>query len=223
MSGIKGRKSIESKLEKNKIMNRVKGKTIIVTGGAVGIGRAISLILAQEGAKVAVTDLQDEAGHKVVEEITEAGGSAAFWHMDVSSESEVKRMFARIVENFGGIDVLVNNAGISGTNKPTHEITCEEWDQVIAVNVKGVFLYAKEKIRVNSVHPGFIWTPLVEDLGERSDEGVEKFRENLDSLHPIGHVGVPEDIAWGVVYLASDESKFVTGSELVIDGGYTAR
>lgn len=223
MSGIKGRKSIESKLEKNKIMNRVKGKTIIVTGGAVGIGRAISLILAQEGAKVAVTDLQDEAGHKVVEEITEAGGSAAFWHMDVSSESEVKRMFARIVENFGGIDVLVNNAGISGTNKPTHEITCEEWDQVIAVNVKGVFLYAKEKIRVNSVHPGFIWTPLVEELGERSDEGVEKFRENLDSLHPIGHVGEPEDIAWGVVYLASDELKFVTGSELVIDGGYTAR
>ena len=204
-------------------MNRVKGKTIIVTGGAVGIGRAISLILAQEGAKVAVTDLQDEAGRKVVEEITKAGGSAAFWHMDVSSESEVKRMFARIVENFGGIDVLVNNAGISGTNKPTHEITCEEWDQVIAVNVKGVFLYAKEKIRVNSVHPGFIWTPLVEELGERSDEGVEKFRENLDSLHPIGHVGEPEDIAWGVVYLASDESKFVTGSELVIDGGYTAR
>ena len=132
-------------------------------------------------------------------------------------------MFAQIVEKFGGIDVLVNNAGISGTNKPTHEITCEEWDQVIAVNVKGVFLYAKEKIRVNSVHPGFIWTPLVEELGERSDEGVEKFRENLDSLHPIGHVGVPEDIAWGVVYLASDELKFVTGSELVIDGGYTAR
>lgn len=256
-------------------MNRVKGKTIIVTGGAVGIGRAISLILAQEGAKVAVTDLQDEAGRKVVEEITKAGGSAAFWHMDVSNESEVKRMFAQIVGKFGGIDVLVNNAGISGTNKPTHEITCEEWDQVMAVNVKGVFLctrealltmresgggsiinlssiygivgapdlpvyhaskgavrmmtktdallYAKEKIRVNSVHPGFIWTPLVEDLGERSDEGVEKFRENLDSLHPIGHVGVPEDIAWGVVYLASDESKFVTGSELVIDGGYTAR
>ncbi|MBP6785398.1 MAG: glucose 1-dehydrogenase [Verrucomicrobiales bacterium] len=256
-------------------MNRVKGKTIIVTGGAVGIGRAISLILAQEGAKVAVTDLQDEAGRKVVEEITKAGGSAAFWHMDVSNESEVKRMFAQIVGKFGGIDVLVNNAGISGTDKPTHEITCEEWDQVMAVNVKGVFLctrealltmresgggsiinlssiygivgapdlpvyhaskgavrmmtktdallYAKEKIRVNSVHPGFIWTPLVEDLGERSDEGVEKFRENLDSLHPIGHVGVPEDIAWGVVYLASDESKFVTGSELVIDGGYTAR
>lgn len=84
-------------------------------------------------------------------------------------------------------------------------------------------LYAKEKIRVNSVHPGFIWTPLVEELGERSEQGVEKFREQLDSLHPIGHVGEPDDIAYGVLYLASDESKFVTGSELVIDGGYTAR
>lgn len=73
-------------------------------------------------------------------------------------------------------------------------------------------LYAKDKIRVNSVHPGFIWTPLVEELGERSEEGVEKFRQQLDSLHPIGHVGEPEDIAWGIVYLASDESKFVTGS-----------
>ncbi|MEX0600819.1 MAG: SDR family oxidoreductase, partial [Rhodothermales bacterium] len=84
-------------------------------------------------------------------------------------------------------------------------------------------LYAEENIRVNSVHPGYIWTPLVEDLGRESEEGVEAFRANLDSLHPIGHVGEPDDIAYGIVYLASDESKFVTGSELVIDGGYTAR
>lgn len=265
----------ETQNERNQVMNRVKGKTIIVTGGAVGIGRAASLFLAQEGANVAVTDLQDEAGRKVVEEITEAGGSAGFWHMDVSNEAEVKLIFAEIRERFGGINVLVNNAGISGTDKPTHEITVEEWDLVMAVNVKGVFLctrealltmreagggsiinlssiygivsapdipayhaskgavrmmtktdallYAKENIRVNSVHPGFIWTPLVKELGERSEQGVEKFREQLDSLHPIGHVGEPEDIAWGIVYLASDESKFVTGSELVIDGGYTAQ
>ena len=84
-------------------------------------------------------------------------------------------------------------------------------------------LYAKEGIRVNSVHPGYIWTPLVEELGERSEEGVEAFRRHLDSLHPIGHVGESDDIAYGIVYLASDESKFVTGSELVIDGGYTAQ
>jgi len=83
--------------------------------------------------------------------------------------------------------------------------------------------YAKDNIRVNSVHPGFIWTPLVEELGKRSPEGVKAFREHLDSLHPIGHIGKPDDIAYGVLYLASDESKFLTGSELVIDGGYTSQ
>jgi NAD(P)-dependent dehydrogenase (short-subunit alcohol dehydrogenase family) len=84
-------------------------------------------------------------------------------------------------------------------------------------------LYAKEKIRVNSVHPGYIWTPLVEDLGKSSEEGVDAFRRELASRHPVGHVGEPEDIAYGILYLASDESTFVTGSELVIDGGYTAQ
>lgn len=260
---------------KENIMNRVEDKVAIVTGGAAGIGRAVCRALALEGAKVAVTDLQDEKGREIVEEIVEAGGTAEYWHLDVSSETEVKKVFADIRDRFGSSDVLVNNAGIAGTNKPTHEITEEEWDTVMAINVKGVFLctkhvipsmreagggsiinlssiygivsapdipayhaskgavrmmtktdallYAKEKIRVNSVHPGFIWTPLVEELGERSSEGVEKFREQLDSLHPVGHVGEPDDIAWGIVYLASNESKFVTGSELVIDGGYTAQ
>jgi NAD(P)-dependent dehydrogenase (short-subunit alcohol dehydrogenase family) len=84
-------------------------------------------------------------------------------------------------------------------------------------------LYAKDNIRINSLHPGFIWTPLVEELAKGSPEGVKAFREHLDSLHPIGHIGEPDDIAYGVLYLASDESKFITGSELVIDGGYTAK
>ncbi len=84
-------------------------------------------------------------------------------------------------------------------------------------------IYAKDNIRVNSIHPGFIWTPLVEELGKASPGGVEKFRKQLDSLHPVGHVGEPADIAYGALYLASDEAKFVTGSELVIDGGYTAQ
>lgn len=84
-------------------------------------------------------------------------------------------------------------------------------------------LYAKERIRVNSVHPGYIWTPLVADLARRSGDDVEAFRRELDSRHPIGHVGEPDDIAPGITYLASDEAKFVTGSELVIDGGYTAQ
>lgn len=256
-------------------MKRVEGKVAVVTGGVLGIGRAISVLLAREGAKVAVVDIKDAEGQDVVDEIAAFGGTAKFWHLDTTKEKEVKSVFADIAREFGKIDVLVNNAGISGVDKPTHEITEEEWDKVINVNVKGVFLcakhvipymqeagggslinmssiygligagdippyhaskgavrlmskndalhYAKDNIRVNSVHPGFIWTPLVEELGQRSPDGVEAFREHLDSLHPIGHVGEPDDIAYGVLYLASDESKFITGSELVIDGGYTAK
>lgn len=256
-------------------MDRIKSKVAVVTGAALGIGRAICLRLAKEGAAVTVTDILSEQGQEVIGQIREQGGVAEFWHLDVTSETEVQQVFAEIRRRFGAINILVNNAGISGADKPTHEITVEEWERVIAVNVKGVFLctkhaiphmreagggsiinlssiygivgapdlppyhaskgavrlmtktdallYAKDSIRVNSVHPGFIWTPLVEDLGRRSSGGVEEYRKNLDNLHPLGHVGEPDDVAYGVLYLASDESKFVTGSELVIDGGYTAR
>lgn len=256
-------------------MQRVQDKVVVVTGGVLGIGRATSLLLASEGAKVAVTDIKDEEGRKTVDEIAERSGIAEFWHLDTSKEDEVSRVFADIARTFGKIDVLVNNAGISGVDKPMHEITAEEWSAVMEVNVKGVFFcakhaipymqqvgggsiinmssiyglvgagdippyhaskgavrimskndavfYAKQNIRVNSIHPGFIWTPLVEELASRSSEGVEAFRRQLDRLHPIGHVGEPNDIAYGVLYLASEESKFVTGSELVIDGGYTSQ
>ena len=84
-------------------------------------------------------------------------------------------------------------------------------------------LYAKDRIRVNSVHPGYIWTPMVESIAKASGQSMDAFRKEIDALHPLGHVGEPNDIAYGILYLASDESKFVTGSELVIDGGYTAR
>ena len=256
-------------------MKRVEGKVAVVTGGALGIGRAACLLLAREGAKVAVTDIADEEGGKVAEEIKELGGFAKYWHVDTSNEDEVGTAFSSIANEFGSIDILVNNAGIAGVNKPTHEISEEEWEKVMGVNVKGVFLctkhsipfmkesgsgsiinmssiyglvgaadlpayhatkgavrlmskndaliYAKDNIRVNSIHPGFIWTPLVEALAKDSPEGVETFRDQLDSRHPIGHVGEPDDIAYGVLYLASDESKFITGSELIIDGGYTAQ
>jgi len=255
-------------------MGRVEGKVAIVTGGALGIGEASCILLAKEGARVAVTDILEKEGQKVTQEIKKAGGVAEFWHLDVSNEKEVKKVFGDIDNKFGKIDVLVNNAGIAGVSRNTHEITEEEWDQVMAVNVKGVFfctkhvipymrkagsgsiinlssiygivsspdvppyhaskgavrimtktdavVYAKDKIRVNSVHPGFIWTPMVEGY-LKSQGNVEEGRKMLDSLHPIGHVGEADDIAYGIVYLASDESKFITGSELVIDGGYTAR
>tara|TARA_R110000850_G_scaffold22250_3_gene65783 strand:+ start:1777 stop:2517 length:741 start_codon:yes stop_codon:yes gene_type:complete len=246
-----------------------------VTGAALGIGRAAAVLLGREGAHVAVTDINESAGKEVVELIRQAGGSAEYWSLDTSDEANVQSVFAEVVERFGPINILVNNAGIAGINKPTHEVTREEWNAVINVNVNGVFyctkhvipvmrqagggsiinlssiygmigaadlppyhaskgavtlmtkndalFYASDAIRVNSVHPGFIWTPLVEDLGKQSPQGVDAFRRELDSRHPIGHVGEPDDIAYGILYLASDESRFVTGSELVIDGGYTAR
>lgn len=255
-------------------MKRAENKVVIVTGGSLGIGRASCLLLAKEGAKVAVADILEKEGQQLVEEIKEAGGEAAYWNLDVTNEKEVEEVFAKIVKKFGNIDAIVNNAGIAGINKPTHEITAKEWDEVMDVNLKGVFfctkhaiphmkesggsivnmssiygivgapdlppyhaskgavrlmskndaiMYGKDNIRVNSIHPGFIWTPLVQKLAEESPDGVEAFREQLDSLHPIGHIGESTDIAFGVLYLVSDESKFVTGSELVIDGGYTSR
>ncbi len=255
-------------------MGRVDGKIALVTGGAAGIGRSASILLAREGARVAVTDIGDDDGRKLVKEIEAGGGQARYWHLNVSREEEVRSVFAEVAEAFGPITVLVNNAGIGGVNKPTHEITETEWDALMAVNVKGVFfgtkhavpqmlragggsivnlssvygivgapdnppyhaskgavrlmsktdalLYAPDRIRVNSVHPGFIWTPMVEGSLREAGDAAEG-RRALVALHPLGHLGDPDDVGYAILYLASDESKFVTGSELVVDGGYTAR
>lgn len=255
-------------------MNRLAGKVVIVTGGSHGIGKSTCEILAREGANVAITDVQDDDGKNVANDIQSNGGTAEYWHLDVSQEGEVEIVFRQVREKWGKIDVLVNNAGISGPKKPTHQIEEAEWRSLLAINVDGVFfctkhgvramlengggsiinlssiygivgapdlpayhaskgavrlmsktdalLYAKDNIRVNSVHPGFIWTPLVEDYLKQQGD-VELGRKQLDQLHPVGHVGKPEDIAYGILFLASDESKFMTGSELVIDGGYTAQ
>ncbi len=256
-------------------MKRVDQKTALITGAACGIGKATAHLLAQEGAKVAVTDVNDKEGKSLVDEINATGGSAKYWHLDTSDEDNVQKVFSEVAREFGSIDILVNNAGIAGVEKPTHEISKEEWEKLMSINVTGVFLctkhvipymqkasagsiinlssiyglvgagdlppyhaskgavrlmskndaliYAKDKIRINSVHPGFIQTPLVDALAEESPEGPKAFKSRLDSLHPIGHIGEPEDIAYGILYLASDESKFLTGSELVIDGGYTCQ
>ncbi|HVY94177.1 MAG TPA: glucose 1-dehydrogenase [Bryobacteraceae bacterium] len=255
-------------------MNRVANRIAIVTGGALGIGRSTCILLAREGAMIAVTDLLDQQGEAVAAEIRKLGGIAEFWHLDVAKEADVEETFRSISERFGGIDILVNNAGIAGVNRPTHEISEADWDKLMAVNVKGVFfctkhaipwmrkrgggsivnlssiygiigagdvppyhaakgavrlmskndalIYAADKIRVNSVHPGFIWTPMVEKFASEQGE-IREVRKGMDALHPLGHIGEPDDIGWGIVYLASDEAKFVTGTELVIDGGYTAR
>lgn len=256
-------------------MNRLQGKVAIVTGGALGIGRACAIRMAEEGALIALFDVLDKEGEALAAELVGRGFASRYWHVDVSSEANVQSATDEATAHFGRLDVLVNNAGIAGVNKPTHEITEAEWDKVQAVNVKGVFfglkhaiphlkqagggsiinlssiyglvgapdlppyhaskgavrlmsktdalIYAPDRIRVNSVHPGFIWTPLVEDFLTAQDAEAAAGRKALDALHPLGHLGEPDDIAMGVVYLASDESKFVTGAELVIDGGYTAR
>ncbi|AWV07284.1 3-oxoacyl-[acyl-carrier protein] reductase [Lysobacter maris] len=225
---------------------------------------------------MALFDVQDDAGDELLGELLAWGAEANYWHVDVAVEDQVRTAIDEVASRFGGLHVLVNNAGIAGVNRPTHEISEQEWDRVQAVNVKGVFLctkhaiahlkrsgggsiinlssiygivgaadvppyhaskgavrlmsktdallYAGDGIRVNSVHPGYIWTPMVEHhLRDSGATDLDAARIELGQLHPLGHVGEPDDIAWGVVYLASDESKFVTGTELVIDGGYTAR
>lgn len=255
-------------------MGRLDGKVAVITGAALGLGRATALRMAEEGAAVAVCDLRFEDADALARDLVERGLPAAAWRLDVSRELDVQRVLGEVAERFGHIDVLVNNAGVAGADKPTDQLTEAEWDAVQAVNVKGVFfgvkhviphmrragggsiinlssiyglvsapdvppyhaskgavrlmtktdalLYAPEKIRVNSVHPGFIWTPMVEGY-LKAQGGVAEGRAAVGALHPLGHIGEPDDIAWGCVYLASDEAKFVTGAELVIDGGYTAR
>ncbi len=255
-------------------MDRLRGKVAAITGAALGLGRASAIRMAEEGAAVAVLDQREVEGQALADELLARGLKACFWRLDVAREDQVRTILAAAADHFGRLDVMVNNAGVAGADKPTDQLTEAEWDYVMAVNVKGVFfgtkhaiphlraagggsiinlssiygligagdvppyhaskgavrlmtkndalIYAPEKIRVNSIHPGFIWTPMVEGyLAGQADQAAA--RQGLAALHPLGHVGEPDDIAWACVYLASDEAKFVTGAELVVDGGYTAR
>ena len=127
-------------------MARLAGKVAIVTGGSLGIGAATCEMMARQGAAVAVTDVLDGAGEATAKRILSAGGTARFWHLDVSSEAEVESVFNDVAGAFGKLDVVVNNAGIAGANKPTDEITVEEWDRVISINARGVFFCTKHAI-----------------------------------------------------------------------------
>jgi NAD(P)-dependent dehydrogenase (short-subunit alcohol dehydrogenase family) len=257
------------------VMDRLSGKTAIITGGSVGIGRGCAIRMAEEGARIAIFDVLEKEGIALVSELASRGLEAAFWKVDVSDQGAVQAAINAAVSQFGRLDVLVNNAGISGSPAPTDQVTEAEWDRVQAVNVKGVFFctkhaipqlraagggsiinlssiagligvggiapyhaskgavrlmtkndaitYAAEKIRVNSIHPGYIWTPMVENHLRATSPDLEAAKAAAGSVHPLGHMGEPDDIAWAVVWLASDEAKFVTGAEIAIDGGYTAR
>ena len=248
---------------------RLENKVALISGGARGQGAVEAKLFAREGAKVVFGDVLDEEGRKVEAEIVESGGEATYVHLNVTSESEWVAAVDETVNRYGRLDVLVNNAGIS-IRKSIEDTTEEDWDRIMNINAKGVFLgtkhaipamrkagggsiinisstaglvggpftgssyaatkgavrlltkstaiqYAKEGIRCNSVHPGLLETPMTQDL--LADPATRKMRTQRI---PLGRIGTSEDVAYGVLFLASDESSFMTGSELVIDGGQTA-
>ena len=247
---------------------RLAGKVAIVTGGASGIGESTSRVFVREGAKVVIGDIDEARGNALASEL---GDDAVFQALDVTSESAWDAAVGAATSRWGRLDVVVNNAGMSGAKgRPVVEdVVLDDWNDVFAVNSTGVMLgtragiaemrkagggsiinvssifgivgsragaayhaskgaartfskaaavqYAKDNIRVNSVHPGFTDTPMTVDI--HSDPEIHEFRVGMT---PMGRLGKPEDIANGILYLASDESSWVTGIELVIDGGETA-
>ena len=224
--------------------------------------------MAREGAAVVIGDILEVEGRETESQISETGGRVSFVRLDVTSEEDWENAVQVAVSNYGKLDVLVNNAGIS-SRTGVEETSEDSWDQVMDVNSKGVFLgakaaitamrqagggsiinissiygivgsatsaayhaskgavriftksvavqYASEGIRVNSVHPGFVDSPMTSQ-----HHAVPQVRQDRTGKTPLGRLGVPEDIAPGIIYLASDEASFVTGSELVIDGGMIA-
>ena len=248
---------------------RLENKVALISGGARGMGAVEARMFAKEGAKVVIGDVLQDEGRQVEAEINESGGECVFIHLDVTDESAWQDAVAAAVARFGKLDILVNNAGIARINT-VEDTTSEEWDLVMGINAKGVFLgtkaaipemrkagggsivnissiagltggrtssyaaskgavrlltkstaiqYASEGIRCNSVHPGVIETPMTTPIMLNTAEG----RAQNEARHPLGRIGQPEDSADGVLFLASDESSFMTGSELVIDGGLTAQ
>ena len=250
---------------------RLKDKVALITGAGNGIGRACAIIFAEEGANVVVTDVNNEAGTSVVKEITEAGGTAAFIHADVSRSEDCRAMIEFAEKQFGRLDVLVNNAGIMHSDDGGAMDTSEEvFDLTMGINVKGVFLgckygipalkragggsiiniasfvaklgaatpqvaytaskgavlsmtrelaviHAREHIRVNALCPG----PLRTELLMKFLNTEEKKQRRLVHV-PMGRFGEAKEIAFGALYLASDESSFTTGTEFLVDGGITA-
>jgi NAD(P)-dependent dehydrogenase (short-subunit alcohol dehydrogenase family) len=247
----------------------LRGKVVIVTGAAHGIGSATVRSLAREGATVVATDVLDDEGEVLAREICAEGGNVQYAHLDVTDEGQWQALADRTAHDFGRIDVLVNNAGI-GSMADVESETANGWERTIAINQKGVWLgmkavipkireagggsvvnvssifgavggfgasvayhaskgavrlmtknaairYAQEGVRVNSLHPGFIDTPLIAGL-----KGTPTETAIIDST-PMGRLGRPEEVGDVIAFLASDAASYMTGSEIYVDGGWTAR
>jgi NAD(P)-dependent dehydrogenase (short-subunit alcohol dehydrogenase family) len=259
-------------------MGKLTGKVALITGATSGIGEATSKLFASEGARVCVVGRNRERGNSVVEGICKRGEEAFFFCADVTKQEASKQMIEGTVEKYGTLDILFNNAGFEGRVKPLQNTTLEEWDEVLDLHLKSLFLsckfaiphmiknevgsiinasselgvgfrfasnyvsYATSKaaviaftkalavetasknIRVNCVCPGCINTPMIDrEVNEWVKQGIYKdedqARDTLAAAYPVGHIGEVSDIAQAVLYLASDDAKFVTGAALSIDGG----
>jgi NAD(P)-dependent dehydrogenase (short-subunit alcohol dehydrogenase family) len=246
---------------------RLKGKIALVTGGGTGIGRAVAMLFAREGASVVVAGRRSEPLQETIQEIRRGGGTAAFARGDVSRADRAEMIVQAAVYNFGGLDVLVNAAGVraSGTILDTDE---RRWDRILATNLKGPFLVSRlaaaamrrrgggsivnvadavalrgvrgaaayaaskgglvaltrsmaldlaaDRIRVNAVCPGAVDTPMARDPAQG---GGDALIEVAAREHPLGRAGTPADVAWLALYLASDESSWITGAVFPMDGG----
>lgn len=247
---------------------RIDGDAALITGAGDGFGRIAALTLAAAGARVAVTDIDMEGAERVTAEIAAAGGSAQAFHLDVADRAQIRDVVAAVVKHFGGIQILINNAGI-GRRGPTEELSDEDWDAVVAVNMTAPFVCSREAgrhmlavgkgriINIASIM-GFVGNPIFPHLPYQATKGALVnmtrslaaewaargvrvnaiapcfFRTNFGSRlwqdrlraqdvigrTPIGRFGEPEELAGGILYLASEASSMVTGHTLVIDGGW---
>ncbi|SDN66534.1 SDR family NAD(P)-dependent oxidoreductase [Pseudomonas jinjuensis] len=209
---------------------RMRDKNALVTGGASGMGLAFTRRLAQEGARVYFTDINEAAGRDAEKSLREAGLNVEFLQQDVTLEADWQRVLEHIEAADGHLCVLVNNAGIALSNH-IENCTLEQFDKQINVNLKSVFLgckfglaLMKEKggsIRVNSLHPGYIETPMMANGSSGLEtEELLALRNRLASEIPFKRRGTPAEVAGAVLYLASDDSVYVTGTEMIVDGGY---